>query len=55
LPDRWYQPLAVRGEKTLKQLGTKYQADYLITERTDPLLNLEILYQNRAYVIYRLY
>ncbi len=54
LPDRWYQPLAVRRAETVKQLGQKYHADYLITERTDPLLDLAVVYENRAYVIYRL-
>jgi hypothetical protein len=54
LPDRWYQPLTIRGETVLKQLGAKYHADYLITESTDPALKLPILYQNGAYIVYRL-
>ncbi len=40
--------------ETARPTGAKYYAGYLITERTDPLLELEMVYGNRAYVIYRL-
>jgi hypothetical protein len=51
---RWYDPLAVVGAKRLQELAAKYDADFIITERTDPLLDLEVVYQNSSYVIYRL-
>jgi hypothetical protein len=52
---RWYDPLAVRGAAQLKQLGEKYSADYVITEMTDPPLDLPVVYRNRTYVIYQLH
>ena len=51
---RWYEPLAGVGAKRIKELGAKYHADYIISERTDPLLNLPVVYQNETYVIYRI-
>jgi hypothetical protein len=51
---RWYDPLATVGAKRLRQLGLKYNAEFIITERTDPLPNLDIVHQNQTYVIYRL-
>jgi hypothetical protein len=51
---RWYDPLAVVGAKRLRELAAKYDADFIITERTEPLLDLEVVYQNSSYVIYRL-
>ncbi len=38
----------------LAQLGVKYHAGYAITERTDPLLKLAVVYENPTYIIYRL-
>jgi hypothetical protein len=51
---RWYDPLALVGAERLKQLGKKYDAEFCITERTAPLLDLKIVYQNDTYVIYRI-
>ena len=51
---RWFQPVALKGEKQLKALGAKYRADYLITERTFPPLDLKPVFENRSYTIYRL-
>jgi len=51
---RWYEPLAAAGTERLVQLGAKYHADYAITERTDPPLKLDAVYDNRTYIIYRL-
>jgi hypothetical protein len=53
---RWYEPLAKRGDERLERLAAKYQADYLIVERTDRLLDLKLekVFGNRTYVIYRL-
>jgi len=50
----WQRSLAQQGAWRLRQLGEKYEADYVLTERTRPPLPLEIVYQNRRYVIYRL-
>jgi hypothetical protein len=50
--DRYYDSLADRGAEPLRRLAAKYQADYLLTQVTDPLLKLPIVYQNRGYVIY---
>jgi hypothetical protein len=51
---RWHQALARRGEEPLRKLGQTYDADYLIAERVEPLLDFEVVYKNRTYVIYRL-
>jgi hypothetical protein len=51
---RWYEPLGKVGTKRVEQLGAKYAADYIITERTDPLLKLPVVHQNGTYVIYRI-
>jgi hypothetical protein len=53
-PDHWYRSLAELGEKRLRGLGAKYHAQYVITERIEPLLHLDVVYSNRSYVIYRL-
>lgn len=50
---KWYASLTARGEATLRQLGAKYGADYLLTEAT-PRLALELLYANRVYAVYRI-
>jgi hypothetical protein len=51
---RWHEPLGRAGTARLRQLAEKYQADYLITERCDPPPDLDQVYGNRTYVIYRL-
>jgi hypothetical protein len=51
---RWFQPVTLRGERQLKALGVKYQADYLLAERTFPPLDFERIFENRSYTIYRL-
>jgi len=50
---RWHDSLAQVGAVRLQQLGAKYRADYAIT-RTEPRLPLEVMYENRSYVIYSL-
>jgi len=65
----WHGSLAELGAERLKQLGAKYQADYVLTEAPGlelpptparpekiaaPKLPLEILYQNEGYAVYRL-
>jgi hypothetical protein len=51
---RWHESLAELGAARLKQLGAKYDADYVITQTSDPPLGLPEVYQNRSYAIYRL-
>ena len=51
---RWHEPLAEAGAEHLERLGAKYHADYAITDRTELPLNLDVVYYNRTYVIYRL-
>ena len=48
------ESLADLGAERLKQLGEDYGADYVMTVVTDPLLDLDAVYQNRSFVIYRL-
>ncbi len=52
--ERWHEPLAEAGVDRLKQIADKYGADYLITERTDPPLELPVLYRNHTYIVYKL-
>ncbi|MEN6558132.1 MAG: DUF6798 domain-containing protein [Thermoguttaceae bacterium] len=51
---RWYPSLAAMGDDRLQRLGERYDATFVLTERTDPLLPLDVVYGNRSYVIYRL-
>jgi hypothetical protein len=51
---RWYDPLALVGAKRLRELAAEYNADFIITERTDPLAKVDMVYENDTYVIYRL-
>jgi hypothetical protein len=51
---RWRQSLNELGARRLKELGEKYQAGYVITATISPPLDLEIVYQNESYTIYRL-
>ncbi len=50
----WRDSLDGLGAARLKELGAKYDADYAITNLTESLLPLDVVYSNRAYVIYRL-
>jgi hypothetical protein len=62
---RWYEPLTEIGTKRMRELGTKYGADYVLSERTpppladntgwtEPVLNLDVVYKNGTYIIYRI-
>jgi hypothetical protein len=51
---RWHEPPSKAGTARLRELAEKYHADYLITERCDPPPDLDQVYGNRTYVIYRL-
>ena len=51
---RWHGSLADLGAERLRELGAKYDADYVITEISDPPLKLNAVYHKGPYVIYRL-
>ena len=51
--ERWHASLAEVGAERLEWLGTKYGAGYVLTV-SRPRLDLEVVYCNRSYVIYRL-
>ena len=51
---RWHGSLARVGAPRLRELGEKYDADYVITLRWPWRLGLPVVYENRSYVIYRL-
>ncbi|MEN6407622.1 MAG: DUF6798 domain-containing protein [Thermoguttaceae bacterium] len=51
---RWYPSLAAAGVDRLQRWGKQYDAQFVLTERTEPLLPLNVVYGNRGYVIYRL-
>jgi hypothetical protein len=51
-PARWYGSLSDLGASRLGQLGAKYHAGYAITERSEPPLGLEVVYENQTYIIY---
>ncbi len=52
--DRFYQSMADAGSERLKQLATKYEADYLVTQVSTPLLPLPVLHQNDNYIVYKM-
>jgi hypothetical protein len=62
---RWYEPLTDVGTKRIRELGAKYHADYLLSERVPPplrdntgwseiVLGLDAVYKNKTYIIYRI-
>jgi hypothetical protein len=51
--ERWFDTLADAGVDRLKKMGARYNADYVITV-AEPRLPLKVVYQNAAYIIYRL-
>jgi hypothetical protein len=50
---RWRRTMAWMSPQQLRDLGTRYRADYLLTT-AQPRLDLELLYRNRTYAVYRL-
>jgi hypothetical protein len=51
--ERWFESLAEAGAERLQKMGQKYHAGYAITV-VEPRLRLPVVYENRAYIIYRL-
>ena len=52
--DKYYSSLADAGAPRLRQLAKTYEADYLVTQASQPLLPLPVVYQNAAFVIYKM-
>ncbi|MGA2796747.1 MAG: DUF6798 domain-containing protein [Thermoguttaceae bacterium] len=48
-----YESLNELSPQRIEELGSKYQADFLITETADPPLNLKVVYRNESYIIYK--
>jgi hypothetical protein len=53
-PDRWYQRLEEVGSERLRKVAEKYHADYAIMEVPERPLPFTAVYQNEAYIIYRI-
>jgi len=51
--ERWHDSLAELGAQRLERLGAKYKAGYVLTV-TEPRLELDVVYENRRYIVYRL-
>ena len=49
----WHHTLASQGERRLAALCNKYDADYIITT-SQPRLDLTVVYDNPAYVVYKI-
>ena len=52
--EKYYLSLANVGVPRLRQLARKYQADYLITQASLPLLPMPVAYKNESFVVYKL-
>jgi hypothetical protein len=52
--EKFYMSLADAGTAKLLKLAEKYEADYLVTQVSVPLLPLPIEYQNESFVVYRM-
>jgi hypothetical protein len=51
--ERWFETLAQAGPERLIEMGRKYHAGYAVTV-LEPRLPLPVVYENGAYIIYRL-
>jgi hypothetical protein len=49
----WLDSLTEQSPEKLRQIGSRYHVDYLITDR-EPKLDLELIYSNNSYAVYRL-
>lgn len=52
--DKFYDSLAGAGAPKLQELAKKYQADYLVTQVSVPMLPLPVEYKNASFVVYRM-
>jgi hypothetical protein len=52
--DIYFGSLAERGAPRLQALAREYQADYLVTQVSIPLLPLPVVYKNDAFVVYKM-
>jgi hypothetical protein len=49
-----YTSLADAGAPRLKELAKKYEADYLVTQVSVPILPLKVEYKNESFVVYKM-
>jgi hypothetical protein len=52
--EKYYMSLADAGAPKLRRLAETYKADYLVTQVSVPMLPLEAVYQNKAFVVYKM-
>ena len=52
--DKYFMSLADAGAPRLRELAKKYEADYLLTQTSLPMLPLPIEYQNESFVVYKM-
>ncbi len=52
--ENYYGSLADAGVPKLQELAKKYEADYLVTQVSVPLLPLKVEYQNDSFVVYKM-
>jgi hypothetical protein len=52
--DKYYISLADAGAERLKLLAAKYQADYLVTQTSEPMLPMPVVYKNEAFAVYEM-
>lgn len=51
---RWYETLNEMSAKRIRELGKKYQANYIILEAADDRLGLKEVYLNKGYAVYEI-
>jgi len=52
--DKYYTSLADAGAPKLEELAKKYEADYLVTQVSLPMLPLPLVYKNESFVVYKM-
>ena len=52
--DKYYTSLADAGAPRLQELAKKYEADYLVTQVSVPILPLPSRYKNESFVVYKM-
>lgn len=51
--EQWYPSLADEGVVRLREIASRYQADYVLTT-AEPRLDLPVLYENGSFIVYRI-
>lgn len=52
--EEYYGSLADAGAARLDALAKEYEADYLVTQVSDPMLPFAVVYRNEAFVVYKM-